>query len=244
MKAKKPFKLRSLNSKGVSHLLVPLLVVVTLAVGGTFMLVSSHANNSGVLGQQTTNTGGTEAKTGSTKKPKKSKIDPNTSKLVVFSASGTYKSFKVLSGPSAEKATAAKCGVSPLAGKDKTISKTPKLTKSSFNLSEKFKANGDKKNYYEGLVICKDPAQGESLYVVYSTNKAKKSKFTGKPLELGSARTKSCILVHPKTGASANTYKFAEGKCTITEVFEKGFIKPASLPSEPDDPVNPDANEQ
>lgn len=36
--------IKPLNSRGISHLLVPLLVVVTVAVGGTYMLVASHAD--------------------------------------------------------------------------------------------------------------------------------------------------------------------------------------------------------
>src|SRR4051812_42547541 len=36
--------MKKLDSRGISHLLVPIMVVVLLAVAGTFVLVSTHAN--------------------------------------------------------------------------------------------------------------------------------------------------------------------------------------------------------
>lgn len=36
--------MKKLNTQGVSHIVVPLLVIVVVAIGGTFMLVSSYAN--------------------------------------------------------------------------------------------------------------------------------------------------------------------------------------------------------
>jgi hypothetical protein len=41
---KQLFKLKRLDSRGVSHLLLPMVVVMALAVGGTYMLVASRAN--------------------------------------------------------------------------------------------------------------------------------------------------------------------------------------------------------
>lgn len=37
--------MKKLNAKGVSHLLIPIVVVVAVAATGTFMLVSSHASS-------------------------------------------------------------------------------------------------------------------------------------------------------------------------------------------------------
>jgi hypothetical protein len=36
--------MKKLDSRGISHLLIPIMVVVLLAVAGTFVLVSTHAN--------------------------------------------------------------------------------------------------------------------------------------------------------------------------------------------------------
>lgn len=38
---------KALNSRGLAHYVMPLIVVVLVAVGGTFMLVASHADSSG-----------------------------------------------------------------------------------------------------------------------------------------------------------------------------------------------------
>lgn len=35
----------ALDSRGISHLLVPLLIILVVAIGGTYMLVSSHADS-------------------------------------------------------------------------------------------------------------------------------------------------------------------------------------------------------
>lgn len=41
--------MKKLNAQGVSHILIPLLVIVVFAVGGTFMLVSSYAGTGTVV---------------------------------------------------------------------------------------------------------------------------------------------------------------------------------------------------
>ncbi len=68
----KLFRTRKLNQRGVSHLLIPLLVVVLVAVGGVYALVASHADS---LNKKTT----------STKK----------GVLVIYSQQGKYQSAKV-----------------------------------------------------------------------------------------------------------------------------------------------------
>lgn len=218
MKILKPYKLRALDNRGLSHLLVPLLVIVTLAVGGTFMVVASHANGGDVLG---TNTGGASADgagSGSgkktAKKPKKSKIDPNTTKLYVYNGAGTLGSFQIVQGGDSGKVTAAKCGVSPLAGSDHRISKTPTMNKSKFNLSEKEVVQNGVKRYPVTRIICKDPASGH-LMIRYAGKgiKKNKAKFNAKPILIGE-KDKSCYFVHfDGINKSHKSYNFVNGKC-------------------------------
>jgi hypothetical protein len=43
------FKVRSLGTRGIAHTLTPVLIILIVAVGGTYLLVSSNANSAKVL---------------------------------------------------------------------------------------------------------------------------------------------------------------------------------------------------
>ena len=73
---------KRLDARGISHIIVPLAIIVVVAVGGTYAVVASHADS---LARKT---GGTAAK--STKK-----TVPPKSYIVVYSERGAYDTIKI-----------------------------------------------------------------------------------------------------------------------------------------------------
>jgi hypothetical protein len=107
---KQLFNFKRLDSRGMSHLLLPMVVVMALAVGGTYMLVSSHANPA-------TNLTAASSAAPSAKALKKVKKGY----IVVYSANGTYKKIK-LSLRSPQAGRQYNCGGVTNAHSSKTIS--------------------------------------------------------------------------------------------------------------------------
>lgn len=222
-------KLKPLNGRGMSHLMVPLVIVLTIAVGGTFMMVSSKAEtppNPGGLSAPA------ELAATDKKKNKKPKIDPNTSKLLIYSAAGTFKdgSVKVVTGPKDGKVVAAKCGRAPKAVNG-VIKKTPAMKKNKFNFSDKKDSKGV---YYPIILVCQDPVAGNDLSVIYSSKKMNKAKFSFTPVSL-TGRKNECVFVHVKS-VSDRQVSFAGGDCK-----NKSFLSKASVDvTEADPPLAAD----
>ena len=76
--------LKRLDSRGAGHLLLPLVVVMALAVGGTYMMVASHANPA-------TNLAAAKV----TKTPKYKPVTGKKGYLVIYSEQGSYAKAKI-----------------------------------------------------------------------------------------------------------------------------------------------------
>ena len=103
-------KLHKLTSQGISHVILPLLLVVGLAVGGTYVMVSNHADSVNFSATAKKPAKKPAAPPKPAKPAKPAKVKTTTSRITVFSKGGTYKSVHFGIAATDTKFTYAKCG--------------------------------------------------------------------------------------------------------------------------------------
>lgn len=163
---------KRLNARGISHIAVPLALMVLMAIGGTYMVVSNRTNSLASIAGTTGGTPASTAKHKSKPKPAKKvkpakKAKPAKSFIVVYSEKGAYDSIKIHAlNPSGKL----NCG-----GDVSSHDVTKSLSKSS---------QGSK-------ISCSPTTGNEAYYVYFGKNKKITNHYVAVNITAG-----YCTLVH------------------------------------------------
>lgn len=186
---RKTFKPLSLNSRGVSHVLVPLVVVVGLAIAGTFALVASHAAST----KNSSSTGGLEAKTSKGKKPQKSY-------LVVYGTGQGYTKVKV-------KAVSVNTKTHTCGGAWNSKDEVEKnLSKPTTSIARWGQSKG-KVTYWPTKISCTATGPVGQYSVYFGNDKGYKASPIAVDMDEG-----TCVVIHSDP-ASTEKRPLVNGKC-------------------------------